>query len=64
MGKAIGASGNVDAMAAALAKYKEVKGEVLTPPPAKVIFINNNCKYLFLTLLEFDSHDGPISKIS
>jgi len=35
MGKAIGASGNVDAMAAALAKYKEVKGEVLTPPPAK-----------------------------
>merc|ERR1739848_538199 len=35
MGKAIGASGNVDAMAAALAKYKEVKAELTSPPPSK-----------------------------
>ena len=36
MGGAIGAAGNVDAMAEALAKYKEVKGELTTPPPSKV----------------------------
>lgn len=36
MGGAIGATGNVDAMAEALAKYKEVKAElVTTPPPSK-----------------------------
>jgi len=35
MGKAIGASGNVDAMADALAKYKEVKAELTSPPPVK-----------------------------
>merc|ERR1712130_1009248 len=33
MGKAIGASGNVDAMADALAKYKEVKAEVTEEEP-------------------------------
>ena len=35
MGKAVGATGNVDAMAEALAKYKEVKTE-LNPPSPKV----------------------------
>jgi len=35
MGGAIGATGNVDAMAEALAKYKEVKAELTTPPPSK-----------------------------
>ena len=37
MGKAVGATGNVDAMAEALAKYKEVKTE-LNPPSPKVFF--------------------------
>ena len=37
MGKAIGATGNVDAMADALAKYKEVKAELTSPPPVKVL---------------------------
>merc|ERR1712150_292032 len=36
LGKAVGASGNIDAMATALAKYKEIVGE-LEPPAAKVI---------------------------
>merc|ERR1711887_178627 len=35
MGKEIGASGNVDAMADALAKYKEVKAELSAPPAKK-----------------------------
>jgi len=35
MGGAIGATGNIDAMADALAKYKEVKAELTSPPPAK-----------------------------
>lgn len=40
MGGAIGATGNVDAMAEALAKYKEVKAElVTTPPPSKVFYM-------------------------
>jgi len=35
MGKAVGATGNVDAMAEALAKYKEVKTELNPPSPKK-----------------------------
>jgi len=35
LGKAVGASGDVDKMAAALAKYKEVKAELSAPPAKK-----------------------------
>merc|ERR1711970_1086732 len=35
LGKAVGASGDVDKMAAALAKYKEVKAELQSPPAKK-----------------------------
>ena len=39
LGKAVGASGDVDKMAAALAKYKEVKAELSAPPAKKVKLI-------------------------
>ena len=39
LGKAVGASGDVDKMAAALAKYKEVKAELSAPPAKKVKFV-------------------------
>ena len=35
MGAAVGATGDVDKMAAALAKYKEVKAELQSPPAKK-----------------------------
>jgi hypothetical protein len=35
MGSAVGATGDVDKMAAALAKYKEVKAELQSPPAKK-----------------------------
>jgi len=44
MGKAIGATGNVDAMADALAKYKEVKAELTSPPPVKKSKKDENVK--------------------
>ena len=46
LGKAVGASGDVDKMAAALAKYKEVKAELSAPPAKKVNLI-------FLKILDF-----------
>ena len=36
MGSAVGANGDIDKMAAALAKYKEVKSELSAPPAKKV----------------------------
>jgi len=36
LGKAVGASGNIDAMATALAKYKEIVGDLEAPPAKKV----------------------------
>ena len=46
LGKAVGASGDVDKMAAALAKYKEVKAELSAPPAKKV-------KLIFQKMLDF-----------
>ena len=54
MGKAVGATGNVDAMAEALAKYKEVKTE-LNPPSPKVFLDPKKIKKSenFISFLSF-----------
>ena len=50
MGKAVGATGNVDAMAEALAKYKEVKTELNPPSPKVNLFQISIFKKSYLTV--------------
>ena len=50
LGKAVGASGDVDKMAAALAKYKEVKAELSAPPAKKVKLIFQKILYFYSTI--------------